>query len=303
MGTRGCIARATEHGFEGRYHHWDSYPSGLGANLWNLYHGHFKRDLKAMLETLIDKHPAGWSTICGKDFNLRIGFAICKSEDINKKTQKYMKPHCYCHGERKEKAWLVTQDNASGSGCEWCYAFDVEHNIMRILSSYNESGTKMIGMFGSGNEKANWVVVYEVDLNVETEPDWQYIENHVKEESNKIWNQIQAKKTEEFLHTINEGFARIKDFGLIAIPNAWYKLWYQQDVSPHLFDLDTKIAIAKRISELTLKSPIWEDKDTNYIKEFPELEPYSTTKHISGLQLCAVMEAIVEECQAEAKGE
>jgi len=53
MATRGVIARKTEDGFEGRYHHFDSYPTGLGETLFDLYNGHFKKDLTAMLKYLI----------------------------------------------------------------------------------------------------------------------------------------------------------------------------------------------------------------------------------------------------------
>ena len=34
MSTRSLIARKTEDGFEGTYHHWDGYPTGLGYTLW-----------------------------------------------------------------------------------------------------------------------------------------------------------------------------------------------------------------------------------------------------------------------------
>lgn len=75
MGTRGVIARITENeSFLGRYHHWDSYPTALGKTLWDVYHGHFKRDLNRMLKYLIDDHPAGWSTINDKDFSLAPGY-------------------------------------------------------------------------------------------------------------------------------------------------------------------------------------------------------------------------------------
>ena len=59
-----------------------------------------------------------------------------------------------------------------------------------------------------------------------------------------------------------------------------------------------RVAVVYRISELTLRNPIWLDKDKDYIDQFPELAPYSNTKRISGLQLCAVMGAIVDEMQS-----
>ena len=295
MGTRGAIARLTDKGFEGRYHHWDSYPSGLGETLFQLYNGHFKKDLKVMLKTLIDDHPAGWSTIC-KDWAQQPGFLEYDNrKKLPENDPKLNRPECYCHGDRKEKAWLVTQDNASDSGCEWVYAFDVNNGIMHIMSSFNEDNTKMIGAFGCGNPKAKWLTVKEVDLNKKA-PYWKALEEKVRNESHKLFKTIQQHKKEEFLKTMSNGFAKIESLGLIAIPLAHYALWYKEDVSSHLF-LDTKIAIAKRISKLTLKSPMWLDKDTNYIEQFPELKPYSSTKMISGLQLCAVMQGVVEEMQ------
>jgi hypothetical protein len=102
MSTRGAIARKTSNGkpgepqtFVGRHHHWDSYPSGLGKALWGLYHGHFQRDLQAMLTVLVDDHPAGWSTICGKDVTKAPGF----HEGLGDTTTN---PLCYCHGDRSE---------------------------------------------------------------------------------------------------------------------------------------------------------------------------------------------------------
>ena len=299
LGTRGCIARLTDNGFKGRYHHWDSYPSGLGKTLWNLFHGHFKEDLNAMLETLIDKHKAGWSTINGKDFNLKPGWVEYTTEDIENETRKYRQPICYCHGGRHESAWLVTEKDASGSGIEWVYAFDVKRKIMVILASYNEDNTKMIGFFGCGNESAKWQIVKEVILNYK-EPDWEGIEDNVREESHKTYEAIKKRKIESFLATMKEGYANIEAFGLMAIPRAFFMSWYKEDVSEHLHYKD-KIDVAMRISELTLKSPIWTDRDTNYIEQFPELKGYSNSGHISGLQLCAVMESIVKELQEGSK--
>jgi hypothetical protein len=63
MSTNGIIARPKGDGWEGRYHHWDSYPSGLGKALWSAYHERFARNLHFMTKVLIDQHPAGWSTI------------------------------------------------------------------------------------------------------------------------------------------------------------------------------------------------------------------------------------------------
>ncbi len=56
MGTRGIIARKTPGGWIGRYHHWDSYPKGLGKTLFALANGHFKDDLAKMMRVLTVEH-------------------------------------------------------------------------------------------------------------------------------------------------------------------------------------------------------------------------------------------------------
>jgi len=306
MGTRGAITRLTKDGFEGRYHHWDSNPSGLGEQLFKLYHGHFKENLDAMLEELIDKHPAGWSTICCRDFNLKAGYIEASNQKRNEKTGEYVytknpkltnRPLCYCHGDRKEKEWLVTEKDASDCGVEWVYAFDEKNKTMQILASYNEDNTKMIGMFGCGNPNATWKIIKIVELDGK-EPDWKYIEDNVREESHKTYENIKKKEIAKFLSNTKEAFSHVgkSGLGIGDLAYAHYLMWYLQDVKEHLF-YDTKMEIAKRISELTLKNPIWEDRETNYIKDFPELEPYSSTKQISGLQLCAVLEGIVKDLQ------
>ncbi len=77
----------------------------------------------------------------------------------------------------------------------------------------------------------------------------------------------------------------------------FYKQHYQQKISPNLTK-DKKLEIAKRISELTLESPIWMDRNKDYSKDFPELIPYITKViKLSGLYLVSIMESIVEEMQ------
>lgn len=213
MSTRGLIARKTKTGFEGVYHHFDSYPQGLGNELWNTYHGHFQGDLKCMLVAMIDKHPAGWSTILDADWDLAPGFVeyptdITRCVECGKfqwvhyrqyykqngatepkgseimvlghsfkadMTKDPKNPQCYCHGRRHEEAMKVTEENASGSGCEYAYVFDEATKEMYVLSSYrgNGNGKKMVGWFGCGDEKATWNTLAVVKLDEKKEPDWE----------------------------------------------------------------------------------------------------------------------------------
>lgn len=182
MSTRSCIARLTSLGkFEGVYHHWDGYPDGLGATLHELYHNHFNKDIDAMLKYLIDDHPAGWSTICSRDLTQEPGY-VENPENKARQKQSEQPPECFCHGDRHEKGWVVTEKNSAGGGCEYAYAFSKSedgHNIMVVLSSYRKTGGKMIGMFGFGDKDAEWRQIGVVDLDSEVGPDWETINKAV----------------------------------------------------------------------------------------------------------------------------
>jgi len=185
MGTRAIIARKTEQGehkWEGRYHHCDGYPTGLGAMLWELYHGNMGReftDLDEMMATLIDDHPAGWSTISG-DWNYDPRWTdgvdrclICgkkymwKDEGDTKYTYHgdvsghpfTTPPQCYCHGERNEDGRLFTPDNFPIIGIEYIYIIDPETGEVEIKDAY-----------GKGHDLGT------VNLDAEDEPDWEAIE-------------------------------------------------------------------------------------------------------------------------------
>jgi hypothetical protein len=187
MGTRGCIARVVERtagtiGFDGVYHHWDSYPTGLGETLFKLYNGFFAKDIAKFLQVLIDDHPAGWSTINNADFSMAAGFVEAGNEYEKKAdgTSDYNKPithgpRCFCHGTRHEEASAITEKGASSCGCEWTYAFDEKKRLMYVLSSYCRNGKKMIGFFGFGDKEALWKPVAVVKLD-EAEPDWEAIQ-------------------------------------------------------------------------------------------------------------------------------
>jgi hypothetical protein len=179
VSTRSVIARSTGEGtFTGRYHHWDSYPNGLGVALIELYRGHFKRDLNRMLQLLLDKHPAGWSTIVHKDFTLKPGYTnvVQRPEDMSieefQNQPLNRRPQCYCHGHRHEEGW--TADEKSDCGAEWAYVFEVlpensdqsEQKILHVLdrAKHEESGEYF------------WNEVGRIDLDSEEPINWTAIE-------------------------------------------------------------------------------------------------------------------------------
>lgn len=175
MSTRGCIARLdrrTPVEFRGVYHHWDSYPSGLGQALFHIRNRDFGRDTETMLKELIDRHPAGWSTVVGTRFAPQSGRGKRLARG-SKDGSEDAGAQCYCHGGRHEPGWLVTHGNAAGSGVEYAYAFDGA--TMLVLASYGREGGKMVGMFGTGDPDAVWSVIATVDLDG-PEPDWKAME-------------------------------------------------------------------------------------------------------------------------------
>lgn len=208
MSTRSCIARLTgEHAFVGVYHHWDGYPTALGATLWNLYRNYFQRDLARMLSFLIDAHPAGWSTINGANFDLAPEYSDtrpcihCGKEYVDHLEwpsgsgpgqgsgaigtlalgHKYEYDHearhpaqCYCHGERSEEPNPVDQD--SDCGMEWAYVFDVDRRRLLVFERlYESSGSHMVGMFGMGAPgNQRWALAADIDLDGK-EPNWSKI--------------------------------------------------------------------------------------------------------------------------------
>lgn len=188
MSTRASIARRTgPTTFKGVYHHWDGYPTALGATLWKLYHAHFERDLEAMLTFLIEKHPAGWSTINNADFKLPAGYQEATYRKKRNGDNDYSKPipHgpiCYCHGGRHEEASPVTE--VDDCGMEWAYVFDIEKKLMHVLervytdnavsmAGQNLGGKHMVGMFGCGAPgRQRWLDLATIALDG-PEPDWE----------------------------------------------------------------------------------------------------------------------------------
>jgi hypothetical protein len=145
MSTRSVIGRAilatdgTYDGqFKGVYHHWDGYPSGLGAHLFATLKGKYKDNLGKMLTWAIDTHSAGWSTIMG--------------------SSETEKPECFCHPKRKRRPepkgnWF-TNENVEGD-IEWLYIFDEARRLMYVTDTRHKA-TICVNLDGP---EPDWAVV------------------------------------------------------------------------------------------------------------------------------------------------
>lgn len=139
MGTRGVIARAKGDGWEGRYHHWDSYPTGLGKRLQEVYQ---QIGLERMKKLLIDEHPVGWSTILACDITKEPGFRAYgvphddepdpHDHPAHDTWERSHGPQCYCHGDRHETEELLITDQSDDCGTEWAYVLAEKVPVMTI---------------------------------------------------------------------------------------------------------------------------------------------------------------------------
>ena len=73
-----------------------------------------------------------------------------------------------------------------------------------------------------------------------------------------------------------------------------YELWYKQSVSKNLTH-EKKLSLAKRISEASLKKPIYLPNLKYPLEDFPEIAQFSSLEQFSGMQLWVVFTEIMRE--------
>lgn len=141
MGTRAVIAKPDgEMGWVGRYHHWDGYPSGLGATLaeW-----HERLGAAELTRILIDEEKVGWSTINDADLTLPPAWEELGGSERSG-------PLSYSvRGETDEL--LITHDG-DDCGTEWAYVIR-EDEIEVLERRYGKPGADEghgTGLFGLG---------------------------------------------------------------------------------------------------------------------------------------------------------
>ena len=160
MSTRSVIARGEDsYRWEGRYHHSDGYPDGLGARLYEIYQGHFQKDLKAMLKFLIDDHPAGWSTILNCNFDKPAGFYPWPDDMDWSDPKTWPGPRCYCHGQRNHEPMTIRPDDPIG--CVYAYIIQPDGAVQVLAQK----------AYTMGSHIPIWTKVGDFDLNATEIPD------------------------------------------------------------------------------------------------------------------------------------
>jgi hypothetical protein len=155
MSTRCVIARVIgpeQFGdIGGRFHCEDGYPSGVGKQLWKLYHEFFNGDMEAMQSVLLDEHPAGWYSII-RDWSEPIGFSVVGTGEG---------PQCFCHGEAKLPGHLFNAYLSVRARCEFIY----------ILITNPYDGLDIARLVYQGDD-VEWLTAGHVAFTA-AEPNWE----------------------------------------------------------------------------------------------------------------------------------
>lgn len=117
MSTRACVAKPDGEAIDGRYVHFDGYPSGVGATLIEGLK-HFD-DLAAMTTKLIDNERVGWSVLAGSDLALEPAWQGY-SEEPRRNPLSYS-----ARGETHELI-ITSVQQAADCGCDWLYVLRPE---------------------------------------------------------------------------------------------------------------------------------------------------------------------------------
>ena len=137
MSTRSAIGRVAGDSFEGRYHHFDGYPTGTGQLFAE--RARDAGDLEAYLAYIVDEHKAGWSSL---------------DDD-----------RCDCHWEGREEPNGGDPIRDCDLFIEWAYAIDAKARTLGVWVSVKD---------GSGEDGYSGRLVTVVPL--DSDIDWPAIE-------------------------------------------------------------------------------------------------------------------------------
>ena len=197
MSTRGCVAVKQDFGqWQGVYNHFDSYPTGLGKELWD----YFKRnniDLQKFSQELLKYDDwrnylnGGLCPYCGKTglsqpHSLTGKVIEFQTKEHEEGPQDYFPdPECKDHKHEAIYGAGIYSKNAKYDALfiEWVYVVDPLLNRIEIYSGVKAKGKhKQISCDGARSwmeDNYQYVIVAIVDLH-KAEPNWKAIENYEK---------------------------------------------------------------------------------------------------------------------------
>lgn len=186
MSTRGCIAVKKGKGWVGVYNHFDSYPTGLGQELFQALHE--SPDLKATAKNLLklgdwrNVKSGGKCCYCGKT-GLGQAHDITGSCLVSPKASPaemtYPDPDCkdHQHDGVELMTYSKTMERDQALWLEWVYVIDVEHAILKVYTNARAKGEHTVkgerGDFKSPNYQ--WLLVENLSIKGEA-LDWEALD-------------------------------------------------------------------------------------------------------------------------------
>lgn len=192
MSTRGAVAIKTDKGWRGVYNHFDSYPDGLGREVWV----HLKTQVDSLKEFATgllatddwrNYLGGGLCEYCGKrglgqPHTINGEVAYSKSEGFADPEAKHHK-----HGDLSDK---ITHDTGDPLFIEYVYVIDADKKTMTILTGVRQKGyTEEKSHDGSTFKSPNYGHVEVETVSLEgNEPDWEALD----QKAGKIREQAHA---------------------------------------------------------------------------------------------------------------
>lgn len=142
MSTHACVAKPDGEAIDGRYVHFDGYPSGLGVTLIEGLE-RFDGDLVAMTTKLIDNERVGWSVLAGIDLTEEPTWRDYSEEPSNS-------PLSYSARGETNELIITSVQHAADCGCDWLYVLRPEG-----IAVYNlERKERYLGVVAWGDTAA-----------------------------------------------------------------------------------------------------------------------------------------------------
>jgi len=141
MSTRGIVAVGTLARWQGIYNHYDSYPTGLGKDLYEHLAEQMTRGQKTLTEI-------GAAILAFDDWRNYLAGGVCPycgqiasqahdisiSLDLRPKPGEYPDPDCQQHHhEPLSETYIYTRRDMKDSGLEWAYILDPKENCVHVL--------------------------------------------------------------------------------------------------------------------------------------------------------------------------
>jgi len=153
MPTRGCVAVGTIDSWKGVYNHSDSYPTGLGKEIWGLLKNKYKGDVKAFEKDMLEKKS--WRALIDDKFKNAI-------DDV------------------------MTEKEADPLFIEWVYIINPKDSTLSIMAHKYDSNfagkeptdkvkVEKGGWWNYGHIRCKHDLLIKIDVNGK-EPDWVALE-------------------------------------------------------------------------------------------------------------------------------